>query len=257
MGKEIDMQNKSNDDLIYELRGRFINLKYNHDVKKMKVLQADCEEYFNNYEDNGHNHILNTIHALKALIDYNINDNRESAYKNILPMLENFEFGKKEGLFESPYNRYLLVYSIMLFKNYQQADELLTVIEKSFETYPIEEDLKIESLSWAYINFIEILLHSKLCSRTTDREVEEIKILFWRKIDIAREIILKENRQDLLAILTIKEAQFHLSEFSPRDSKYLTEMRKNLIQQEFEFWENIDDYPDIFDTIKSMYSKKD
>jgi len=34
-------------------------------------------------------------------------------------------------------------------------------------------------------------------------------------------------------------------------------MRKNLIQQEFEFWENIDDYPDIFDTIKSMYSKKD
>ena len=145
----------------------------------------------------------------------------------------------------------------MLSENYKQANKILEIIEKSFEAHPVKENQKAENLSCAYINFIEILLHSKLCSKTTDREVGEIKILFFKVINVAREIILKENRQDLLAILTIKEAQFHLSEFSPRDSKYLTEMRENLIQEEFEFWENIDDYLDIFDTIKSMYSKKD
>ena len=171
-------------------------------------------------------------------------------------MLNNLEFGKKANIFESPYNRCLLISSIALSESYKQASDILKIVENSFDVYPVKESQKAENLSWLYINFIEILLHSKLCSQTTDREIGEIKILFFRVINTAREIILKENRQDLLAILAIKESQFYLSEFSPRDSKHLAKMRKNLIQQEFEFWENLDDYPDIFDTIKSMYSKK-
>ena len=250
------MANTHNDALIFELRGRFLNLKYNHDTEKMNALKTDCKAYLSIHEDNEHNHIENTIHILKSLIDYNLNDNRESAYEKIHPMLENLEFGKKANIFESDYNRCLLITSIMLLESYKQASEILKIIEKSYEAYPAKDRQKAENLSWLYINFIEILIHSKLCSKTTDREVGEIKYLFFAKINKAREIILKEERQDLLAILSLKEAQFYLSEFSQRDSEYLAEMRKDLIQKEFEFWENIDEYPEIFEIIKKMHSKE-
>jgi len=101
------MLNKSNDEVIFELRGRFLNLNYNNNILKMKSLQADCETYLSSNKDNEYKHIENTIHILKAAIDYSQNDNRESAYKKILPLLENLEFGKKADLFVSRYNRIL------------------------------------------------------------------------------------------------------------------------------------------------------
>jgi hypothetical protein len=67
--------------------------------------------------------------------------------------------GKKEGIFESNYNRYLLIWSIPLSENYNQAYEILKIIEKSFETNPVEESLRLDNLSMAYINFAEFLVN--------------------------------------------------------------------------------------------------
>ena len=82
-----------------------------HNVEEMKSLQTECEAYLSNNKDNKHKHIENTVHILNALIDYNLNDNRKSAYDKVLPMLENLEFGEKVGLFESPYDRIIFMTS--------------------------------------------------------------------------------------------------------------------------------------------------
>jgi len=237
------MKNKTNDNLIFELRGRFINLPSNHDIDKMRALQTDCEDYLATNEDNEYKHIENTIHILKSLIDYHLNDNRKSAYEKILPMLENLEFGEKIGLFESDYNRNLLVYSIFLAKDYKQANTILNIIEKSFEAYPVKESLKAEYMICSYINFIEILLHSKLCGKTTDIEVGEIKVLYGRAVEEVKEIISKEGKEgkeEFLIILSLKKQQYLFSEYCPRGGDCLTKMRECLIQLAFTYWNAVE-----------------
>jgi len=193
----------------------------------------------NLYEDNEYKHIESTTHTLKALIDYNLNDNRKSAYEKIVPMFENLEFGDKRGLFESSYNRYLLIYCILLAKNYKQANTILKTIEKSYEAHPVKENLKSENLSWSYINFAENLLYSKLYSEPTPEESEEIKNLFKEVCEKTRKILFEENKHDLLVILSLKETTFHASNVSTKQFGKLDEIRKKLVKKEFDFWASI------------------
>jgi len=235
------MLDKPNDELIFKLREHFINLNDNHNIKKMNALQILCENYLSKNEDNEHKHVENTTYVLKGLIDYNLNDNRKSAYEKILPMLENLEFGKKEKLLESSYNRYLLIYSIALCKNYKQANSILKIIENSFENSLANESLKSKSLSCAYINFTENLLYSKLYREIT--ALEENKIinkLFQETCEKARKILLKKDRYDLLVVLSIKEQAFYKSNVLPKEIEELNEIRKNAHQEEFHFLRSIE-----------------
>jgi len=232
---------KSNDELIFELRGHFISLGDNHDVEKMKSLQIDCENYLANNEDNEHKHIENTIHILKALIDYILNDNLKSAYEKALPMFENLEFGKKIELFESPYNRLLLIHGITLSKNYKQANTILKAIEASYGTYPVKESLKADNLSAAYLNFIENLLYSKFYAKPTPKAREETQNLFKETVDKAREVI-SEDRGELLVILPLKEAAFYHSNVYPNEKEDLDKVRKDFIKKEVDILKKIE-YP--------------
>jgi len=233
---------KSNDELIFELRGRFLTLGSNHDLEKMKSLQIDCEKYLSSNEDNEHKHIENTIYILKASIDYNLNDNRKSAYQKIVPMLENLEFGKKAKIFESNYNRVLLIWTIALSKNYKQANKILDIIERSFEDYPVKESLKIDNLSSAYLNFIENLLYSKYYVKSTPKDREEIKKLFQETTEKARTVITSLNREELLIILPLKEVAFYHSNIYPKEKQEIKKMREGVIKQEVDVLNKIE-YP--------------
>ncbi|MCL2610564.1 MAG: winged helix-turn-helix domain-containing protein [Defluviitaleaceae bacterium] len=229
------------DNLIFELRARFINLNTSHDIEKMKSLQRDCEDYLANNKDNAHKHIENTIHMLKALIDYNLHDNRKSAYEKIIPMLENLQFGEKTGLFESCYNRNLLVYSISLAKDYKQANLILNIIIKSFEAYPVKESLKMEYIACSYINFAENLIYSNLYDEHTSEEKAKIKNLFKEIYEKTRKILFEEDREDLLVLLSIKEITFYSINSSLKTGEELNEIRKKLIQKEVDFLVSIDE----------------
>ena len=196
----------TDDNIILELKRRFLKLQFNDGIEEMKSLQTDYENYLSSNEDNEYRHIENTIYVLKALIDYNLNDNRQSAYEKALPMFENLSFGEKIELTKNNYNKFLLTQGITLSKSYVQAKIILDTLEKSVEKYPVSKGVRHDVLVTSYVNFIEVLVSSKFCSQTTDRAVEEIKMLFFKVLEKAKKIILEEDRLEILASLTIKEA---------------------------------------------------
>ena len=157
-------------------------------------------------------------------------------------MLENLEFGEKTRLFESPYNRCLLIWSIVLCKNYKQANSILKIIEKSFEDYPVKESLKVEYLSVIYLNFIESLLYSKYYTKSIPKDREEIEKLFKETTDKAREIISGGYRDELLVILPLKEAAFYHSDVYPKEKEELEKVRKDFIKKEVDVLKKIE-YP--------------
>ena len=235
---------KVNDDLIFKLRERLINLntitgdKF-EDIKLMRDLKEDFEDYLKNNKDNEHKHIENSIYALEALIDYNIRDNRKSAYQLILPMLENLEFGENIELTKSNYNKCLLFFCITLNENYKKAQIIVKTLEKSVETYDTKENLKLKVLSSAYINLAENMLNTNIYDKMEDEERKELTALFAETCDKARKMLFENKMYSLLSILTLKESVFYSKNDTPDDIERIKRLRKKMTKDEINHMESI------------------
>jgi len=251
-----DSSNEIN--LINDLKKRFVNLNYSDNLKKMRALVRDCIKYLSHYEDNEYNQVQNTIHVLKAAVDYNLKDNRTSAFGFAKPMFKDLEFGNEMSLLKDNYNKLLLTYGIAFCRDYKLAQSVLENLEKSFEFYNVEEKVKNDTQKWAYINFCEILTHTKIYEKLPEEKLAEVKSLFRKYDDKARDILIDEGTDKLLlSILFIKEQQFYTGK--PE--------RKKAIKQEFSVAElinkteeaaeiKVDDFPVIIKNIGLIMARE-
>ncbi|MCL1924936.1 MAG: helix-turn-helix domain-containing protein [Defluviitaleaceae bacterium] len=237
---------------IEHLQREFLNLGSNQNIKRMIVLRRKCEVYLIHTGDNNYKHIENTMHALKALIIYNLTDKRKPTYELAKPMLKNLEFGQNKMSLENNYNKLLLSYGIGLCENYLQAYTILKSLENTFllDQDDAKKGVRIQTLSWSYVNFCELLLHIKIFNNPTDEELIKITHLFRQSAEKAKKILILDGNIKALSILLLKESQFYTGIPS----------RKKAVKKEFSILEVVEtsklvcefgdvDYPNIVKNI--------
>jgi len=200
---DMDLQMKT-------LRRSFLKLGSNYDVEYMENLQKGFEEYLESYEDTSDKKMENTVHLLKALINYIKTDHIPSSYEFLSPVAHNLEFCKNVGYLKlkANYNKSLSIASISICKDYKQAFCIVENLHKIFESYPIDGELQDKTLATAYINFADRLLYAKAFEEHSEEELTEITKLFNRFADKGKALCEKLDKLNWFAILLVKESLF-------------------------------------------------
>ena len=192
-----------------ELMDRFLDLRDNLNIRQLQSFQEDLEEYLNNYEDSLDKRIENTCHLVKSWINYRKTDELESSYELVLPMLMNLEVDTTLKYTENNYNKWLLVVSVGVCKDYNRALQIVKILEKSLEVYPTEKRRENRVKIYAYVNLMEVLSNTKRNNPISGDGCREIEDLFSTYAEKAKKLCREIDMYDMYAIITFNESNLY------------------------------------------------